>query len=116
MERQLALVVYPAKDLATAKAFYERLLGVAPYADQPYYVGFRIGNLEIGLDPRAHEKGLDGAVTYWGTTEIEHTLKTLVSAGAKVQQPVSDVGGGRRIAVLRDVDGSLIGLLETSAA
>ena len=44
-------IIYPVKDLAQAKMRFRTLLGVEPYADQPYYVGFRVGDQEFGLDP-----------------------------------------------------------------
>ena len=34
----LRTVIYPAKDLAEAKAWYEKLLGFPPYFDEPFYV------------------------------------------------------------------------------
>ena len=33
-------VLHPVSDLATAKALYAALLGVAPQTDGSYYVGF----------------------------------------------------------------------------
>ena len=36
----LRTVIYPASDLAQAKAWWTALLGQEPYFDQPYYVGF----------------------------------------------------------------------------
>jgi len=47
----------PLRDLAKAKAVYRELLGLEPYADEPYYVGFRVGDQELGLDPNGHGKG-----------------------------------------------------------
>ena len=47
----LRTVIYPVTDLARGKAWYADVLGVAPYFDQPYYVGFAVGGFELGLDP-----------------------------------------------------------------
>jgi hypothetical protein len=33
--------------------------------DEAYYVGYRIGNQEIGLDPHGHTQGMTGPVCYW---------------------------------------------------
>jgi extradiol dioxygenase family protein len=33
--------IYPVKDIAQAKALYGKLLGVEPYMDEAYCVGFR---------------------------------------------------------------------------
>src|SRR5437588_309012 len=48
------LIVFPVSDAARGKALFQTLLGVEPYVDQPYYVGFRGGDQEIGLDPNRH--------------------------------------------------------------
>src|SRR5512135_240830 len=90
MEQGIGLIVYPVHDLARAKELYRKLLGVEPYADAPYYVGFRVGNQEIGLDPNGHSKGLTGPVTYRTVTDIRATLQTLLEAGAQLQQQVTD--------------------------
>ena len=37
MSSGMNLVVYPVNDLAGATALYTKLLGVAPYMEQPYY-------------------------------------------------------------------------------
>lgn len=54
MKPGVQLFVYPVKDIAGARALYREVLGVEPYADMPYYVGFRVGDQEIGLDPNGH--------------------------------------------------------------
>ncbi len=48
----LRTVIYPAPDLAAAKAWYTRLLGVEPYFDEPFYVGFSVAGYELALGPR----------------------------------------------------------------
>ena len=47
----LRTVVYKVSDLEKAKTWYTAALGVKPYFDQPFYVGFNIGGFELGLDP-----------------------------------------------------------------
>ncbi len=106
-------VVYPVKDLAQAKTLYGKLLGVGPYADTPYYVGFRVGDQEIGLDPNGHDKGMTGAVAFCEVDDIHASLKLLVDAGARTQQDATDVGGGKLIAMVKDADGNVIGLSQT---
>lgn len=56
MAQGMSVIVYPVKDLAQAKTLYGKLLGVEPYADEAYYVGFRVGDHEVGLDPTAITK------------------------------------------------------------
>jgi predicted enzyme related to lactoylglutathione lyase len=106
----MRLLVYPVKDMAKAKTLYRELLEVEPYADQPYYIGFRAGDLEIGLDPNGHSKGPLG---YWEVADIRASLRQLLDAGAQPDQDVKDVGGGKLIASVKDSDGNTIGLMRS---
>lgn len=107
-----SLIVFGVGDLAAATALYTAILGVEPYVDSPYYVGYRVGDVEIGLDPNAARQGTSTPITYWTTHEIQVRLDALVAAGATVQRAPSDVGGGQLVALLADADGNLIGLRE----
>lgn len=113
MTSGMTTVVYPVKDLAQAKTLYSKLLGVAPYVDAPYYVGFRVGGVELGLDPHGHDQGQTAPVCFWEVDDIQEALKVLLDAGAEVQRAVSDVGGGKLIASVKDADGNVTGLMQT---
>jgi predicted enzyme related to lactoylglutathione lyase len=115
MTPTMKTVIYPVKDLARAKEFYSTLLGVAPTSDAPYYVGFRIGDQEIGLDPHGHDQGLTGPVGYYDVDDIAKTLEVLVDAGGQIQRPASDVGGGMLVALVTDADGNVIGFRQSPA-
>src|SRR5450631_2500117 len=108
MSQGIELFVYPVKDIAQAKALYRTLLGTDPYVDSPYYVGFKVGEQEIGLDPHGHSKGMTGPIGYVQVDDIKQSLQSLLDAGAQVQQEVSDVGGGKLIATVKDADGNII--------
>ena len=108
MNQGIKTVIYPVKDIAHAKALFSKLLGVAPYADAAYYVGFRVGDQEIGLDPNGHKAGM---TAYYHVDDIKKSLQLLLDAGAQVEQEVKDVGGGRLIASVKDADGNIIGLI-----
>jgi hypothetical protein len=60
MTETLKTIIYPVKDLATAKPLYSALLGVEPIMDEPYYVGFSVEGQDIGLDPNGHSQGMTG--------------------------------------------------------
>jgi predicted enzyme related to lactoylglutathione lyase len=113
MTSGMRTVVYPVEDLARAKALYARLLGVEPYVDEPYYVGFRVEDQELGLDPNGHKQGMTGPVGYWEVDDIEERLQHLFEAGAEEQQAIRDVGGGMLIASVRDADGNVTGLRQS---
>src|SRR5437660_8100011 len=112
MSRGIDVTVYPVSDLTQAKKLFRTLLGVEPYADQPYYVGFRVGDQEIGLDPYGHSKGITGPIVYVLVTDIQSSLDQLLETGAQPLQPVRDVGGGKLIASVKDADGNNIGLTQ----
>jgi len=111
MNQGVRTIIYPVKDIARAKTLYRTLLGVEPYTDQAYYVGFRVGDQEIGLDPNGHKTGTTG---YYHVDDIKQSLQSLLDSGAQVQQQIKDVGGGRLIAIVKDADGNIIGLLQTA--
>ena len=113
MDQGFGVVIYPVSDLAQAKTLYRTLLGVEPYTDEAYYVGFRVGDQEIGLDPHGHRKGMTGPVVYVTVADIQSSLKQLLEAGAQAQQVVQDVGGGKLIALVKDADGNITGLVQS---
>jgi predicted enzyme related to lactoylglutathione lyase len=106
----LRTVIYPAPDLPAAKAWFADLLGIDPYFDQPFYVGFDVGGYELGLDPDAVHS--DGPTTYWGVGDADAALARLVERGATVLAPVRDVGDGIRVATARTPDGFRFGVIE----
>jgi predicted enzyme related to lactoylglutathione lyase len=113
MTSGIRTITYPVKDLDAAKKVYSTLLGVQPYVEQPYYVGFRPAEgPEIGLDPNGHAHGLTAPVTYWHTDDIKAAVAALVAAGAQEEQPVRDVGGGALTATVRDADGNVTGFYQ----
>ena len=113
MTPALKTVIYPVKDLAQAKKLYGTLLGVEPIMDEVYYVQFNTAHQQIGLDPKGHSKGMTGSVCYWPVEDIKESVAQLLEAGAMEQQAVSDVGGGTLIALVKDADGNVIGLIQT---
>lgn len=74
--------------------------------------GFKIGDQEIGLDPHGHSQGTTGPVGYWQVKDIKRSLQVFLDADAQAQQKVTDVGGGKLIAAVKDADGNVIGLMQ----
>jgi predicted enzyme related to lactoylglutathione lyase len=110
------VIVYPVSDLARAKDSFTAALGAEPYADSPYYVGFRVGGVEVGLDPNGHASGNSGPTVYHTVDDINAALASLVSHGASVKSEPRDPGGGQLIAVAVDADGNAIGLSQAPSA
>ena len=105
-------VLHPVTDLARAKTMYTALLGMEPMADGPYYVGYEAEGQQIGLVPGGD---MTSPVAYWHVADIEAKLAEVTAAGATVNEPAHDVGGGRRVATVTDPDGNVLGLLQDPA-
>jgi predicted enzyme related to lactoylglutathione lyase len=110
----LRTTIYYVDDLDKAKQWYANALGVQPYFDEPYYVGFNVGGYELGLNPdvASVRPGPGGALPYWGVAEIDAAVHQFVDAGARVTEPAHEVGQGIKVATVADPFGNLIGLIE----
>ncbi|HKE36099.1 MAG TPA: VOC family protein [Candidatus Baltobacteraceae bacterium] len=102
------LIIYPVSDVAKATKFYTTLLGTEPYADSPYYVGFKAGETEIGLVPKT--PGMNGALAYVNVDDIDAAMRALLAAGAEKLQDPTDVAQGLLVASVKNLDGTAIGL------
>jgi len=109
MNQGIKTVIYPVKDITQAKIIFHKFLGVEPYADQSYYVGFKIGDQDIGLVPNNPEAGM---TAFYHVDDIKNSLQILLDAGAQIIQDIKNVGGGRLIASAKDKDGNIIGLVQ----
>jgi catechol 2,3-dioxygenase-like lactoylglutathione lyase family enzyme len=105
----LRTVIYPAPDLDAAKAWWTALLGIAPYFDQPFYVGFNIGGYELGLLPDVSAS--DGALVYWGVPDVAAAVAATIEAGAVEHIPAADVGDGIITATVRTPTGTIVGFI-----
>ncbi|HEX6539660.1 MAG TPA: glyoxalase [Candidatus Dormibacteraeota bacterium] len=101
------LIVYPTKDLAAAKKLFAALVGVEPYVDSQYYVGYRTEGREVGIDPYGSSSG---PIAYWDVDDIGAKVAELTGAGWEVTSDARDVGGGLLVAQLSDGNGSTVGL------
>ena len=109
MNKGIKTILYPVNDIDQSKTVFRKLLGVEPYADQPYYVGFRIDDQDIGLVPGNPEGGV---TAFFHVDDIKGSLQILVDAGAQIIQNIKNVGGERLIASAKDKDGNIIGLVQ----
>ena len=75
MASGMQTVIYPVKDLESAKKVYTALLGTPPAYEAPYYVGWNIGGQDIGLDPNGHRQGLTAPLPYWLVDDINTAMR-----------------------------------------
>jgi predicted enzyme related to lactoylglutathione lyase len=94
-------VLHPVSDLTKAKAVYTALIGAPPQTDESYYVGYEAEGQHIGLVPDGGPQGMTSPVAYWHVLDIEAKLAEVTAAGAIVNEPAHDVGGGR-LGLLQD--------------
>ncbi|MHC5264243.1 VOC family protein [Streptomyces sp. UC4497] len=106
-------VLHPVADVAASKKVYAALLGIEPQTDSEYYVGFDLAGQHIGLVP-AGAQDFTSPVAYLHVPDIEAKLAELTAAGATVKSPASEVGGGRRVATVVDLDDNVLGLIQDS--
>jgi predicted enzyme related to lactoylglutathione lyase len=109
----LRTVVYIADDIEKAKEWYSKVLGIAPYFDEPFYVGFNVGGYELGLHPAENNVAptATGAKTYWGVDDVAAAFGALISAGATAIEEPTDVGGGIMVASVCDPWGNIFGII-----
>jgi predicted enzyme related to lactoylglutathione lyase len=111
MIQGLRTAIYPTPDLSRGREWYRQILGREPYFDEPFYIGFSVGGFELGLIPDG-EPGVSGVQVYWGVADAEAELARLTGLGAQVHEPVKDVGGGIKVASVRDPFGNLFSIIE----
>jgi predicted enzyme related to lactoylglutathione lyase len=110
----LRTIIYHVHDLEKAKLWYTTALGIKPYFDQPYYIGFNVGGYELGLHPGSPgPSGEDtGVVAYWGVENAESEFRHLLESGARKHTDLRDVGEGIMVATVLDPFGNVIGIIQ----
>lgn len=109
----LRTTVNKVADLAKAKEWYGEAFQIAPYFDEPFYVGFNVAGYEFGLMPDdmpAADK-TDNVLSYWGVADIATEFARLKSLGATAESDPVNVGGNIMVAELKDPWGNTIGLI-----
>ena len=105
-------IVIPVKDIATATAFYRTVFGAEPHTETPYYVGFNLDGLEIGLNPNGHATGMVGPTAYHAHRRRRGGRRRRWSTPAAPWSPRPPRSGARTVvAIVADADGNHVGLI-----
>lgn len=107
----LRTVIYPVHDLPAGKEWYAQVLGMQAYFDEPFYVGFNVGGFELGLIPDG-QAGTVGPQPLWGVSDADASFARLIELGATSLEPVTEVGGGIKVAAVLDPFGNRFGIIE----
>jgi predicted enzyme related to lactoylglutathione lyase len=122
--RGFATLTIWADDVPAAAAWYEELVGVAPYFrrpgpdGRPAYVEFRIGDhqAELGIIDRRYappgaSTGPGGVLMHWHVDDLEGTVARLLALGAAEYQPITPRGEGFVTAAVVDPFGNVLGVM-----
>ena len=113
MFQGLRTVIYHVDDLGKAKQWYSSILGIEPYFDEPFYVGFNVGGFELGLDPdMGNVSRGDNVVAYWGVKDAHAEYQRVLELGAKTHSAPQAVGEGIIVASVSDPFGNVFGIIE----
>lgn len=109
----LRTAIYFVSDVAKAKQWYADVLGIQPYFDEPFYVGFNVGGYELGLHPTdsANDSQPNAVSVYWGVDDAQKAYDTLIAAGATPHEVPNEVGGGIVVAMVKDPWGNALGVI-----
>jgi predicted enzyme related to lactoylglutathione lyase len=110
----LRTAIYHVDAIEKAKNWYSSILGFGPYFDEPFYVGFNVGGYELGLQPGGADPSgkSEGVVAYWGVENAEASFQRVLKLGATRHEDVQDVGGGIKVATVKDPFGNILGIIE----
>ena len=107
----LRTAIYPVNDLAKAKDWYSQVLGIKPYFDEPFFVGFQVGGFELGLLPQG-QSSTAGPQPLWGVADIEIAFQRLLDLGAESLEAITDVGDDIKVAAVKDPFGNRLGIIQ----
>jgi len=105
----LRTVIYYVNELDTAKQWWSEQLGIEPYFDEPFYVGFNVAGYELGLVPSEEDAGL--SLVYWGVEDVNAAFDAALEAGASVHEVPTDVGDGIITCSVFTPDGNVVGFI-----
>ena len=109
----LRTAIYFVTDIDAAKKWYTESLGITPYFDEPFYVGFNVGGYELGLHPSdtPNNSQPNSVSVYWGVDDAYAANNALISAGATPHEVPNEVGGGIVVGAVKDPWGNALGII-----
>lgn len=108
----LRTCIYRVNDIKKATDWYRNVLGIDPYFNEPFYVGFNVGGYELGLQPENSNEPKTGTVlTYWGVDDVAKTFQNLLTLGATPFEEPTEVGEGIVVGAVKDPWGNIFGII-----
>lgn len=118
MKHAITWFEIPARDLERAASFYQAVLGVTLWRDTvagvPHAIfpvdGDSITGALVARGPAP--PGPQGVVIYLACRDVTAALDAACAAGGEVVMPITPLDNIGVIAVMKDLDGNLVGLHE----
>jgi lactoylglutathione lyase len=109
----LRTVGYKVADINTAREWYTKALGIQPYFNESFYVGFNVAGYELGLQPEdgAETPKVANVIAYWGVEDVHEAFAALLELGATPFEEPMDVGGDIKVASVFDPWGNAFGVI-----
>lgn len=113
---RIAQIAVPVRDLARAKAFYRDTLGLEHLFDAPPGLSFfRCGETRLMLSQPEGPETAGSSILYYAVDDAGEAERSLAAAGAPIEEgarTIAEIEGREvRLAVARDSEGNLIGLI-----
>lgn len=108
----LRTCIYRVSDVPKATAWYSKALGIEPYFNEPFYVGFNVAGYELGLQPEeAQGPKTPSVLTYWAVDDVAASYQSLITLGATPFEEPMEVGGGIIVGAVKDPWGNIFGMI-----
>ncbi len=117
MDQRVTLITFGVKDVARARAFYERIGWKASSESNEHVVFFQAGTTVFGLygqEMLSKDTGIAGTPHAGGVTlacnvrsrdEVDATLAEVEAAGARITAPAAETPWGGYVGYFTDPDG-----------
>src|SRR5713101_1456626 len=109
----LRTAIYHVDDIDKARSWYGDVLGVKPYFDQPFYVGFNVAGYELGLQPATNRDGdkAASAVAYWAWKTPKRLSSGLSNWAPPFTRKSRTLAKEIKVATVKDPFGNIFGII-----
>ena len=119
--KRIAQAAVTVHDLERAKSFYRDTLGLAHLFDAPPGLSFfRCGETRLMLSQPEGPETVGNSIIYYGVEDIETAHQSMAGKGVEFEEAprvIARVGGKDVwLAVCRDSEGNLLGLMSETAS
>ena len=111
----------PASDVARARKFYERTVGLTPKEEYAGGVIYECGGVEVFMYPTTNAGTSKASQAYWQVDDVEAEVAELKARGIVFEEYQGmamtnsiATGGGAKTAWFKDTEGNILAISERS--